>query len=67
MSKERRLSDEEVVDAFMEHADVIAALRSWANNHISGNELLERLVYIQEFIDSNPVAIEADEEIWESA
>lgn len=69
MSRARRLSEEEVVDTFIDHSDVISAMRSWARGHLSDNELIERLTYLQRFIDSNEVELEEEglDGPWEAA
>lgn len=56
----RRLTDSEVVDQFTEHVDVIEATRMWAMGLLSDRELIDRLTYLREFIDTTPVEFERE-------
>jgi hypothetical protein len=48
----RRLTETEVVERFVEDPEVVEATRMWAKGQLSDRELIDRLVYIQTFIDS---------------
>lgn len=54
----RRLTKSEVVDQFVDDSDVINATRMWAMGLYSDKELIERLTYLREFIDTTPVEVE---------
>ena len=68
MNKVRRLTPVEVIDAFVDHPDTISAIKSWAQGHFSDQELIDRLVATQIFIDTTPVEEESEglDGFWEA-
>jgi hypothetical protein len=57
---QRLLTDSEVLERFVEDGDVIAATRSWAQGHLSDQELIDRLKYALEILEAYPVEHEPE-------